>query len=182
MFLCGASFHAAPNEMAHTLNFWSISSLSLLNCPNSLGLLEAIIATEQKLKLKKFEFYIEGGEHFNRSDTEPGIVTGFLNTFKGLEDLYLTLAVYDEESRCEIDVDWKMVAQGILNHSSTLKQLVLNGPVHDLQRSPGGSRTYNSLVTVLESTRLECLGMGNYVGFLVRIILSSLIVLYSARW
>lgn len=112
---------AAP-EMAYALNMSKLHTLKLWNCPYSLDMLLEVISTAQTLKYKSLELVVE--PRFVNADeesTHPGrhdaTVAAFLKVIEGLEDLYLLLPDW---------MDWNVVAQGLLQHVSTLRRLVVH--------------------------------------------------------
>lgn len=124
--LSEVSFEAAVEEMQHVLNITQLRSLKLRNCRYSLALLDTIVRGPQTVRLRSFELVIDveacffQGVRIQQHDVS---ISRFLNSFQGLEDLYL---------RTTYSIDWAFIAQSILNHLSTLNRLITQGRPVDL--------------------------------------------------
>jgi hypothetical protein len=130
LFLSSVSFGAAVPEMIYAFNLSNLKTLTLRNCPYSLELLKGIVKNAHSLRLKSFElviglecrcFELEVAQQYD-------IVARVLKSFSGLEDLSLMLE--DLHYRLTPPRDWDAtLVEGVLNHYSTLKRLVIHtGP------------------------------------------------------
>lgn len=123
--LSQVSFQAAVKEMQHALNVTRLVSLKLRNCRYSLALLDAIVRGAQTMRLKSFELVIdieadEGqGAHEQEHDVS---IFAFLNSFRGLEDLYLLVTD---------PMKWELIFRNISSHLSTLDRLITHRRKHD---------------------------------------------------
>lgn len=116
--LSAVSFLLFEVELSHALNMNKLRTLKLHNCAYSLGLLEVLSGSGRSTQLRSFELLVDPfcrrkqGRHM---DTCDQVVARFLKSFQGLEDIYLSLPN---------SPDWGVIADGILNHQSTLRRLV----------------------------------------------------------
>jgi hypothetical protein len=116
--LSAVSFKSLGMEMACALNMTRLHTLKLWNCPHSIRLLDTIINSKWTMKLRTFEFVI-----FPALYGIQGVVSGcemvlsaFLSTIQGLENLYLLLPR---------PLEWDIIMDSILdNHHSTIRRLV----------------------------------------------------------
>jgi hypothetical protein len=99
--------------------------------------------------LKSFELVIDS-EH-DEVEIYADTITGFLEAFEGLEDLFLMLAEL---------IKWNTVVLGILAYKSTLRRLVVHG------RSPGylghpddGYIPTSTIEQLYGEIRLSCFGV-----------------------
>jgi hypothetical protein len=76
--------------MSYAFNISRLNSLKLWNCPHSLDLLKAIVSSGRTLMLRSFEPVIDSGH--DEVEIHADTITGFLEAFKGLEDLFLMFA------------------------------------------------------------------------------------------
>ena len=116
--LSAVSFQDAQEEMLHALNISRLRSLKLWNCPHSLDLLQTIVSGAHAMRLRSFELVLDVGRYSEQEihgDVFHRIISGFLNAFRGLEDVYLMLTDY---------TDWRTIFHAIMGHVSTLDRLV----------------------------------------------------------
>ncbi|PYH94049.1 hypothetical protein BO71DRAFT_380277 [Aspergillus ellipticus CBS 707.79] len=124
--LTQVSFHPMQAEMVNALNVEGLRALQLSNCPGIFSWLRQVLRSGTPLNLKSLEL-VFNPELANQIideafDNVTDTVTKFLQSFQGLEDLYLMLPQ---------QTDWQAMSEGIAHHSSTLKRLV----THHLDRT-----------------------------------------------
>ena len=112
------SFNSAVNDLSSAFRLSELRQLRLWQCPGAMDLLDAIVDSQQILHLVSLEIVV-GNEEGN--DLEELTLSGFLQTFSGLRDLYISLPV----------LEWSAIADAIMNHLSTLKRLVLHARLTD---------------------------------------------------
>lgn len=162
LLLTGVAFSPFENEFAHAFNMMNLSTLQLRNCPASLELLGTLLNQGVTLKLKSFELAIDRDclHHygdFNEVDTE--VIFRFLDSFQGLEDLFLLLTQ---------PLEWYFIANSIVNHQSTLKRLVVHE--RDTRKSvvvDGGIPWHNSKELLFHKSKLSCFGTSGPISEMV---------------
>jgi len=162
LLLTGVAFSPFENELGHSFNMMNLSTLQLRNCPASLELLETLLEQGITLKLKSFELAIDWDclhhyQDFDEARTE--VIFRFLDSFQGLEDLFLLLTQ---------PLEWYLIVNSIGNHRSTLKRLVVHerdtpkGAVVD-----GGIPWHNSGELLFHESKLSCFGTGGLISEMV---------------
>ena len=152
--LSKVSFQAAAKEMQHALNITHLSSLKLQNCGYSLALLDTIVGGNHKMRLRSFELVIDKkantfqGARKKRHDVS---ISAFLDSFRGLEDLYLMITD---------PIDWGLISKSISNHTSTLDRLITHGSQHGvfLAAHDPAILSCNELNDLYQGTNLTCIG------------------------
>ena len=151
--------------MIRAFNMTSLKDLTLWNCPSCLQIRDKLPG---RLNLKTFELVI-GTEcletHLGMSEdgARGGAVVDLLQTFDGLEDLFLMLS--------PPPTDWHLVGQGILHHALTLERLVTHerGTNPNTEDDADGEVPWRPLGDTLHrSTKLSCLGVAISIRQLVR--------------
>ena len=115
--LCSISFGSFASNLSVALNMSSLRSLKLWNCPNADDVLQCMVGAGDQIMLQDFELVSEGPRDKVEIALHGMLSLGmFLNSFRGLERLYLDI---------QRD-DWSDIAWSILEHKSTLEHLVLH--------------------------------------------------------
>ena len=102
----------------HSFNIPCLQVLKLYYCTGIVEFLSTILEAGLVLKLKSLELIIQDGG-VERNGFRQSALIGFLESFQGLEDLYIMIEL--EESTPEY---WASYWNAILHHSSTLKRLI----------------------------------------------------------
>jgi hypothetical protein len=160
LLFSGVAFSPFENELSHSFNMMNLSTLQLRNCPGSLELLGALLEQGVTLKLKSFELAIDLLHSYQYSaKMQAEVIRRFLNSFQGLEDLFLLLTQPPK---------WYLIVDSIMNHQSTLKRLV----VHErktLRRLAvdGGVPWHNSGELLFHESKLSCFGTSGPISAMV---------------
>lgn len=112
-------FEDMTHGITQAFNVSHLQTLKLHNCPGILTFLSTIVDAGLALKLKSLEFII----HDNAVEYDGGLespLISFLQSFDGLEDLYLMLRAEMLRPEHWPSCYWN----AILHHSSTLKRLI----------------------------------------------------------
>ena len=166
--LSDVSFQAATEEMQYALNITRLTTLKLRNCPYSLALLDTIVHGAQTIRLRSFELVIDMLVDLQgaREDKRDVSISKFLDSFQGLEDVYLMITN---------PIDWGLVSQSISRHVSTLDRLVTHGRhinhAHDKLDSP--IPWCNDLKNLYHDAKLTCIGTCSMSSDLVRAIIKD---------
>ncbi|KAL9071319.1 MAG: hypothetical protein Q9161_004335 [Pseudevernia consocians] len=102
----------------HSFNILCLQVLKLHCCIGTVEFLFTILEAGLVLKLKSLELIIQDGG-VERNGFRQSALIGFLESFQGLEDLYIMIEL--KESAPEY---WASYWNAILHHSSTLKRLI----------------------------------------------------------
>jgi hypothetical protein len=114
--------------MIYALNMGSLTTLKLVNCHGCLTALHHLAQMNQDLSLKSFELVIDTlclGSHQVGPEEQTDSILIFLDSFSGLEDIFLTLS----------EGDWNPIFEAISNHATTIKRLVIHERGHDKDAS-----------------------------------------------
>jgi hypothetical protein len=95
-------------------SFSGLRKLRPWNCNGTLGLLHNIVDLQQVIRLTSQEIVMGP---YNRPTLEDRQMGRFLQAFSDLENLYISLPIYE----------WNVIANSVVGHSSTLKRIVLPG-------------------------------------------------------
>lgn len=149
------------------LQFRSLWSLKLHDCPGTAQLLNAIAISTATIPLKVLEILQNHSPTVKFDPQSPSLyLKDFLLCFTGLERVYLVLCA---------ESHWASINEGILNHISSLKHLVIH---HRVSQSDGESRYHRTshdqniphdvdILHLLNKLELESLGIGNTIESLV---------------
>jgi hypothetical protein len=144
--------------MSYTLNVSRLNSLKQWNCPHSLDFLGAIVSSGRTPRLRSFELVIDSDHH--EAEIRSGVIPGFLQAFKGLEDLSLMLPK---------PINWNSVVPGILAHKSNFETTCGSWQKPDYFGNPGDGDIPSSTIEQLYGeVRLSCLGICMAAFWLVR--------------
>lgn len=100
-------------ELVNVLNWEILRSLKLIECTGWDAFLLEVLHSKRPMNLTQFEFAL-----YYIDDEDVDVVTTFLASFKGLQDLFIFVGSHEEP----IDV-WR----SFLFHRETLKRLYYNG-------------------------------------------------------
>jgi hypothetical protein len=127
-----------------------LHSLALRNCPGSADLLRVLgdDIVPPSMQVKAFEFSDNG---LNREQRVVDSLFNFLQSFEGLEDLFLSF----------FDHFGGHLLSAILNHRFSLRRLMCHDPkINARVRQPLGGLPYRSFAeTVREMPDITCLGV-----------------------
>ncbi|KAI1423225.1 hypothetical protein F5Y12DRAFT_758693 [Xylaria sp. FL1777] len=159
-------------SMIPVLNFNTLVSLTLCNCPGWITFLEHIAGQNFSIHLKRLE--IKG----LRGDSILGapVVGRFIRTFQGLEELFIRENYESEDGLHNLELIWDNAA----HHHATLKKFVYHPqpltwqselqdlaiPPHQLQRMKDDPTQQNPLARL----DLECIGLACGLGLLKTIL------------
>lgn len=153
--LSAVSFEFAEAEMIRVFNMNNLRTLKLWNCPSCLQIRDGLVGTSS---LKTFELTMGTngfGSGINEEEEQGEEVVQLLQTFCGLEDIFLMLPPL---------TDWRLIKEGILYHGSALERLVVHdrriNPDTDTDEEADGEVPWSCVSDILRhSTRLNCLGI-----------------------
>lgn len=116
--LSGFGFEITTRKITQAFNIGHLQSLKLHHCEGILTFLSTIVGAGLVLRLKSLELIIDD-EAFEQDGVLRSPLISFLQSFQGLEDLYIML-------RSEIPTHhWSSCYwHSILHHSSTLRRLI----------------------------------------------------------
>ena len=115
--LSSLSFKGAFNKWSSALKVENLRELKLWDCRGTLHLLNRLVDTKQAINLISLEIVVLG---FSQNTNSPSL-HNFLQTFTGLEALYLILPFSD----------WDLTIKGVMRHRETLRRLVLHSRILD---------------------------------------------------
>ena len=150
------------------LEFHSLSSLKLRDCPGTAQLLDAIAVSTATISLQVLEIFQTDLPIINFDPQSPSLyLKDFLLSFTGLERVYLALCAGNH---------WDSIIPGILNHKASLKHLVVHNRVSQTEVESGNWRISDdwkifpdaNIVPLVKKLELESLGIGNNMKSLVR--------------
>lgn len=115
--------------------------------------------SDNAILLTTFELVVDAEEE----EIEKELFS-FLKKFQGLRDLYLLIPGA---------VEWASIGQGILNHKSTLRRLVMHERIFEVDGDvcDGEIIWGKEVESIAGEWNLQCLGTSNKIDFLVSPIL-----------
>ncbi|KAN0095953.1 hypothetical protein V8E51_014758 [Hyaloscypha variabilis] len=133
--LSAISFEGEEIRMAHAFNILKLTTLKLVNCHFCLPMLENLVEMDQIGWVWK-----DDGKS----------ISSFLNSFSGLEDIFLMLT----------DEGWDLIFLTISNHAMTLERLVIHERTSNQYGGDLDSQVdlSSELENLLSKTSLICLG------------------------
>lgn len=163
--LAEVPFVTGATMFASTFNFTQLRELRLWNCPGTLELLKHLTNSHRALPLVSLELVVDmqhADEPMERA------VSGFLQGFSGLRDLFLSLYVWD----------WRRIIDVIMDRLRPLKRLVFHGRGVDADEESewyeelaDRSLEWNDRLSLLfASAECEVIGIANPPTFMVRLI------------
>lgn len=120
-------FDMHQEEIFSALNMVNLRALQLWNCPHTLELMAAIVASGRTMALTQLEIVIDAMNHHKQNAQRllcDQTVASFLESFHGLQDLYLSLPGPNQ---------WSTLVQAMQAHEPTLRRLVTHQTVEDDQ-------------------------------------------------
>ena len=154
-------------DVSAALNFANLTTLKLIDCTGTVNWLIQVIDTKQVVRLRNLELLIES----DFMGFEAVLLSDFLNTFRGLEQLLVKSSCYPSSLT---DPDLIDIYKGLLNHKSTLQALVLHDKdlnEDELYQHPSfldyEERWRDTMVQLLHCSALKFLGVSETSAFLV---------------
>ena len=157
-------------DVSIALNFANLTTLKLIDCSGTANWLQKVVDTKQAVRLKNFELLIESGF----VGFEASLLSEFISTFTGLEQLYVKLSCYAYDLSNSGIID---LYRSLLSHSSTLRELVLHykdieeEEDEDLDQPAdleSETKRSDAMKQLLLCSKLRYLGVSETSAFLVR--------------
>ena len=109
----------ATGEILQLFDWSLLEKLTLWHCEAGGGLVLELTNCQSHIRLKTLDFAGAVAGHWFMP---PGPMAGLLNTFEGLQDLFVSS---DEEMR--EGLEWELVLDALANHHTGLRRLVIHG-------------------------------------------------------
>ena len=160
-------------DLSSAFHFANLTTLKLIVCTGTSGWLREVIDTKQVVKLKNLEITIED----DIVDLEASLLSDFLSTFSGLEELYVEASPPFSTGN-SIDI-----YSGLPNHSSTLRGLVFHDTDPELDEAledpdflDGETSWRGAMQQLLLFSKLKHIGVSKTSAFLVYLVTPKPIV------